>query len=156
MSLDYPDLLSILFFIFALCLSQIVFLISNCRIFKKMGARQYKAVIPFYHHFVLFKTIGVTRVIPAVYTGAFFASTLCLVLSCFTKSPERELYIAICVFSAFVLFVFSLIILFVKAFKLSDYFGKGSKFKLGMVLLQPLFTLGLAFGRSRFLKNEVE
>lgn len=155
------ELLNILFFdfntvngftvIFITIVTQIIFIIANCLVFRKIGEKPYKALIPFYQEFVLFRALGVTRIIPAIYTAAVAV----FIVVTYIELPDFMISLILFPVNTLIIFVFYLIIYIQKAVKLSDYFGKGPAFKLGMVLLQPLFTLILAFGRSRYLKNEV-
>lgn len=137
-------------FLFITIVTQIIFIIANCLVFRKIGEKPYKALIPFYQEFVLFRALGVTRVIPAIYTAAVAV----FIVITYIELPGFMISLILFLVNALII-VFYLIIYFQKAVKLSDYFGKGSAFKVGMVLFQPLFTMILAFGRSRYLKSEV-
>ncbi len=136
--------------LFITIVTQIIFIIANCLVFRKIGEKPYKALIPFYQEFVLFRALGVTRVIPAIYTAAVAV----FIVITYIELPGFMISLILFLVNALII-VFYLIIYFQKAVKLSDYFGKGSAFKVGMVLFQPLFTMILAFGRSRYLKSEV-
>lgn len=136
--------------LFITIVTQIIFIIANCLVFRKIGEKPYKALIPFYQEFVLFRALGVTRVIPAIYTAAVAV----FIVITYIELPGFMISLILFLVNALIM-VFYLIIYFQKAVKLSDYFGKGSAFKVGMVLFQPLFTMILAFGRSRYLKSEV-
>lgn len=137
--------------LFITIVTQIIFIIANCLVFRKIGEKPYKALIPFYQEFVLFRALGVTRVIPAIYTAAVAV----FIVITYIELPGFMISLILFLVNALIIIVFYLIIYFQKAVKLSDYFGKGSAFKVGMVLFQPLFTMILAFGRSRYLKSEV-
>lgn len=143
--LDFSTSSTVVFTYNAIIL-QVIFVIANWNIFKKIGEKPYMSLIPFWQEFVIFRALGFKRRVPIIYTVMFL---LTLILNLFPMlAPFSE-------FTRFLYNIFYMILYILKAVKLSDYFGKGPMFKAGMLLIHPLFMLILAFGRSRFLKNEV-
>lgn len=124
----------------------IVPVIAEFRIFKKMGLKGYKSLIPFYCYFILFKRMGYSPLFPILYT-----------ISCtyfFVIDPLIN-DILLSTVGGLLYFVIPFIIHIKKSIALSAYFGKNSMFTLGLVLFYPAFIMILAFGKSRFLKDDL-
>ena len=132
------ELIVLFFFLFSI--------VAGCLIFKKTGNKAYKAVIPFYSEFVLFRTLGMSYILPIIYTVTRCYS---LFISPFLKNPVLTILMSLTGFVAGVIMYMK------KSVRLSDYFGKSQPFKVGLIVMQPVFLLILAFGRSRFLKNDL-
>ena len=91
----------------------LLLIFANCTIFMKAGEPWWKAIIPFYNTYTMFKI--------------------------FTTSP------LIFFILSFIPCVNVIIILYL-LYQMARCFGQGLGFTLGLILLQPIFTLLLAFG----------
>lgn len=100
-----------------------VLLLSKYRIFEKAGKPGYVAIIPFYSRFTLF----------SLSDGRGWLSFLWLV-------PFLGPFLA--------LWTHGLL-----SVKLSNAFGKGKGFSIGLFLCYPVFLAILAFGPSLYLKH---
>ncbi len=135
-----------LVFTFNAIILQAIYVIANWNIFKKIGEKPYKSLFPFYQEFVIFRTLGLKMGVPLVYSVMFL---LTFILNLFPALKP------ISALTRLLYNIFYIILYILKTIKLSDYFGKGPMFKVGLMLIHPMFMLILAFGRSRFLKDEV-
>ena len=105
----------------------IVIVIANWKIFTKAGEKGWKALIPIYNTIVLFKISGITPWLILGYLASVIPGIGGLVC----------LGITIYVYG-----------------KLAQAFGKGVGFTLGLIFLNPIFVLILAFGDAEYQLNK--
>lgn len=123
----------------------VVTVVAWWRIFKKAGVPGWKAVIPFYDGHTIFKIC---------WKPAFFWLMLALAVAGSAMTGfrfslggfESVIYII-----GFVLTLLALYINVLHSFKLSNAFGHGTGFAIGLVFLPTIFCLILAFGKSRYI-----
>ena len=105
----------------------VVIAIANWKLFSKAGEDGWKALIPVYNTIVLFKIAGIT---PWLILGYFAAvipgigALVCLGITIYAYA------------------------------KLAKAFGQGVGFTIGLILLNPIFTLILAFGKAEYQLNK--
>ncbi|MDO4546246.1 MAG: DUF5684 domain-containing protein [Bacillota bacterium] len=130
----------------------IIAIVSFWNIFKKAGQPGWKAVIPFYNTYIVFKIS---------WKAAWFALEMIFALA----GTALLSYSAISLFEdpagGASLFLVSLLLLFIGIiigvvlnFKLSRAFGHGAGYGLGLTFFYPIFLLILAFGKSEYGKPE--
>ena len=112
--------------IFALIVG-IVLIIANWKIFTKAGQKGWKCLIPIYNNVILFRIAGLSPWLILVY----FASVIPVIGG---------------------LAVLGLTIYLM--YKLAVAFGKDGAFTVGLVLLNPIFMMILAFGKSEYQLNK--
>ncbi len=136
---------SVYFYIFLLCV-YIFSAIIEWRIFTKAGEPGWKALIPFYSIFVSHHIAGMHH---AWFVAEIIAWIIETVLELVPNIPawvEDP-------FTVFT-FLFTVVSEIVHMSLLGDRFGKKTPFKVGMVLLPPVFLPILAFGSAAYQKPE--
>lgn len=123
------------------CIGSLLRLVCRWRYFAKAGDRGWKALIPIYSTYTEFSLFWKRRMF-----FLLLAVSLAFPLSCAFAVRDSKLLLL-----AAVLSVLELLIVFRKTHKLSQAFGHGIGFTLGLIFLQPVFLLILAFGKSRYI-----
>lgn len=119
----------------------VVELIAYWRIFTKAGEKGWKALIPYYNGYILFKI--------SWKTSMFWAFLALLVFPfIFAASPLADSMIfawlsSACAIAGFVVAVMCM-------HKLSKAFGHGVGFTLGLIFLNVIFVPILGFGSSEY------
>ena len=120
-------------------------------ILEKMGEKGWKAVIPFYGTYLLFKHAWDTKMywISIALTAAALVSGLAAIALAFSGNVPA------CT-AAFVLTIAIFVALFALELKfmyeLSKRFGHGAGYTAGMFFLNPIFTLALGLGKDKFIE----
>ena len=118
--------------------------IARWKIFTKAGEKGWKAIIPVYNEFVMYKISWKTM---------FFWIMLALVVAGSLVSSlagTGQNANGVLLFIAFVLLIAACVIEIIQLHNLSKAFGHGAGFTVGLVLLNPIFMLILAFGSSEY------
>ena len=126
-----------------------VFTLTLCMrwfLFTKAGEKGWKALIPFYSDYVLFKLVWSGKIYLALLVGfgAAFVTGFTFGLLSAGFGAFLAFVIAIVVASAYALA--SLIL----QFKIARAFGQSNYFALGLYLLNPAFVAILAFGDCEY------
>lgn len=132
-------IIAILFVIFA------VTVIAWWRILKKAGEPSWKAIIPFYDGHTIFKICWK----PIFFWLMLILAVAGSVMTGFNYSLggfESVIYIVGYAFTLLALYIDVL-----HSFKLSNAFGHGTGFAIGLVFLPTIFCLILAFGKSQYI-----
>lgn len=134
---------SLAFFALAYVVFLIVYFVLNViarwGLFEKMGEAGWKSLIPFYSDYILFRR---------VWTVNFYWLWLVLTLLTINGGGTDE--------RSFLYTLLSILLFLLNAYKcynLSRAFGKGTGFTIGLILLEPIFTMILSFGSSMYLGN---
>lgn len=112
-------------FFIAICIG-VLTIIANWRLFNKAGQAGWKSIIPIYNLVILFKIAGVS---PWWILG-YFAAWVPVVG--WVLSVGVSIYVMV---------------------KLAKAFGKGDGFAVGLILLNTIFIMILAFGSSEYQLN---
>lgn len=118
--------------------------IAAWKLFEKAGIPGWKALIPVYNSYLMFKITGmpVICIIPYI---------VYIIISCiytdYSKVPKNILIIII------VLTIIYHIIDIIKQIKLGQVFAKGILFTLGLILFSPIFEIILGMGKSKYQGN---
>ncbi len=130
----------------ALCfIWYIIMVIANWKIFSKAGEAGWKSLIPILNYYIEFKIS---------WKGSMFWIMLLALIggsACTGMAGENGGILAIV---GMVLSIAGLLIALIDTYKLSKSFGHGIGFTLGLIFLNPLFTLILAFGSSKYIGPE--
>ena len=110
----------------------ILLIIAEWKIFTKAGESGWKSLIPFYSTYILFK-------ISKLSSGWFIGFLVGTILTCI----QVDWVMLIGAIALIVIGIYSTI-------KLADAFGKGTVFKVGLILLPSIFTLILGFGSAEY------
>ena len=126
--------------IFVSMILAILMIVSLWRVFKKAGEEGWKAIIPFYNQYTLYKIVWDTK---------YFFVTLALIVVLWLSlwltsltSIFMILYLAC---------LLALVVIQIKAtHKLSKSFGHGGGFTVGLIFLSVVFIPMLGFGTSQY------
>jgi hypothetical protein len=157
MSINESAVLTLLGF-FGIAIAVIVFLgvlswilsaIGRWKVFVKAGEEGWKAIIPFYSDYILYRVS---------WKANFFFIALVLrlaggYLSNTENNGGESMFLAL--LSALV-GIASIVLRIALDIHIADRFGKGIGFVIGLFLLEPVFMLILGFGESRYLGNPDE
>ena len=136
------DILVIGFVIYVILLP----FIAAWKLFKKVGIPGWKALIPVYSEYLMFKIVGMKCAVLLVIPSTVY-TIFDMIFSDYKKLPN---YIII---SVIVLVVIMTIIDVIKAIKLGKAFGKKKGFIVGLILLGPIFETILGMGKSKYIGN---
>ena len=136
-------------------------IIASWKILQKAGEPGWKAIIPIYNIYMLYKIVGMS--------GWFWASLICGVVISIVMvadgttntlnmtSQQLELYdwskhiptVIVLIVGG----IFELVVQILYAMKTSKAFGHGAGFAVGLFFLTPIFWLILGFGSSKYNKK---
>ena len=114
--------------------------IAAWKLFKKVGIEGWKALIPVYNVYLIFKIAGMNGFlcIPVVIINAYNLTYQ------YINIPNNiKFFILIIGVIAFIINIF-------RGIKLSESFGKGTGFTVGMVLLPEIFEIILGMGKAKY------
>lgn len=134
----YSDLFSSLFSIVVGILS----LIAYWKIYEKAGEEGWKAIIPIYGTYVLYRLTWDIKMFWIMF-GGFMGGFLLILIGLLTPLTAIAFLGLIAILIALVIDLF-------QSHALSRSFGHGLPFTLGLLFLTPVFLLILAFGSSEY------
>ena len=105
----------------------VLLIIANWKIFTKAGEAGWKSLIPIYNLVVLFKIIGLSPWLLLLFLASWIPFVGWIVVA--------------------VLEILTMV-------KLSQAFGHGAGFAIGLIFLPNIFTLILGFGSSEYVLNK--
>ncbi len=115
----------------------VICIIGNWKVFTKAGEAGWKSIIPIYNSYISYKISWNTKM--------FFIMLICAVVSIVCSGiggilgmVSGLLNLAVTVLSI------------IQCHKLSTAFGHGIGFTLGLIFLNPIFTIILGFGSSEY------
>ena len=120
----------------------VLIIIAWWKIFTKAGEKGWKSIIPIYNGYTQFKLFWNTKMFWITLALAAVAGICAAVGGT----------VLIIIYALLVIAAFVIGIMF--SHKLSKSFGHGAGFTVGLILLQPIFVLILAFGKSEYKKLE--
>lgn len=122
-----------------------VLVISLFKIFSKCGEKNWKAFIPIYNLYILFKL---------VYKENMFWITCIpmLLLIVFSIKPSNSILLIISFILELILLLVILFIYIGLCNNMTKHFNKGVGFMLGLLFLPEIFMLILAFDKSIYKK----
>ncbi len=118
--------------------------IGSWKMFQKAGESGWKALIPVYNLYIVFKFSWQTM---------YFWVWLGLTVVSFFMGSNANSVNGFMYYAAWIIGFIQLLILCNLAFKVSLAFGHGIWFALGLYFFPFLFTLILGFGSSRYIGN---
>lgn len=118
----------------------IILIVGLWKIFEKAGEEGWKALIPFYNFYILFKIAGVSLY--------FWIMAACGAIAAISAFIGNFIFITYPI--SWILTAIASIVLFMMWNSLSQAFGHSLGFALGLWLLNPIFILVLGFGASQY------
>ena len=137
----------------------ILSIIAWWRIFAKAGEKGWKAIIPFYNMYVMYKLFWKV----AIFIVMLVLSTLAVIgyiiviygiVAAFYSGSSGMFMAGVLLLVACAIVALVLQIIFYN--KLAKAFGHGAGFTVGLIFLNVIFLLILAFGSSRYLGGGTE
>ncbi len=119
----------------------ILLVIGLWNTFEKAGEAGWKALIPIYNFYILFKIAQVSPL--------FWLAAGCLALAALSYALAKILFIFYPV--GWILSIGAMIIQLMMWYRLSVLFGHGMGYALGLWILNPIFIMILGFGSSRYM-----
>ncbi len=113
----------------------ILTIIAFWKVFAKAGESGWKSLIPYYNAYILFKISW-----KPVMFWAYLALSVVLMLT----TASVPVLAGLCSVALFVLYVIAMI-------QLAKSFGKGVGFGVGLILLNTIFIMILAFGSAKYV-----
>ena len=120
----------------------VLMIIAWWKVFTKAGDKGWKSIIPIYNGYTQFKLFWNTKM--------FWITLALAVVAGICAAVGGTVLIII--YTLLMIAAFVIAIMF--SHRLSKSFGHGTGFTVGLVLLQPIFVLILAFGKSEYKKIE--
>ena len=133
----------------------VLLIIAHWRMFTKAGEEGWKAIIPVYSDFVLFKIVWNTKSF-WIYFGAAIATVLISVLGGqyvvvdgqIVSAAQGNFFVGLLSFiSSLILLLYTILL----QIKTALAYGKSIGFAVGLLLLPNIFTLILGFGSAEYL-----
>ncbi len=120
----------------------VIYIVSLWKIFTKAGEAGWKSIIPIYSSYVQYSIIWNTK----MFWVTFGLSIVSNIISTINRGNPSTILTLLSV----IISIISVIIFILASHKLSKAFGHGAGFTVGLVLLNPIFMLILAFGSSEY------
>ena len=118
--------------------------IGYWKVFTKAGEPGWKSIIPFYNKYIQYRLTWKTGMFWIAVALAFAGG----LLANYTEGVLQWL--------GMIVAVAGVVIEVIGLSKLSKSFGHGAGFTAGMFFFQPLFTIILGFGKSKYIGNTTE
>ena len=118
-------------------------LIAGWKVYVKMGEPGWKSIIPFYCGYVLYSHI---------WNGVwYFGFLACNVIAYFINQTSMDGMLGTLIaLIGGVISVVGFVIQLIQCKRLSECFGHGTGFTIGLFFLRPIFYLILGFGSSEY------
>ncbi|MBR2997372.1 hypothetical protein IKF33_03015 [Candidatus Saccharibacteria bacterium] len=133
----------------------VLVVIASWKIFEKAGEKGWKALIPVYNVYILYKIVGMSTWFWVCLAVAVIAEVVSMVSTGNTTqeiTTETQLspvvVLTVCVES-----ILFLIVEVMYAIRTAKAFGKGGGFAVGLFFLPNIFWLILGFGKAKYNKK---
>lgn len=134
----------------------VVLIIAEWKLLKKMNEKPWKALIPVYNLYLLFKYTWKKSAFWVYIIMSVIFSILVGVANVLVEKPEGEiiagLLFLVCLPFGVVMAIYSIL----SSLRLAEAFGRGALFKVGLIFLYSIFLIILSFGRSKYVGNAYE
>lgn len=140
--------------VLAILIFYVLVVIAGWKIFKKAGEKGWKALIPIYNIYIMFKIVGMANwfwIILAVSVGVQIVSIALTGVS--TEEMDANnvnpfVVLLVCAES-----ILLLVIQIMYAIRTAKAFGKGGGYAVGLFFLPNIFWLILGFGKAKYDKK---
>lgn len=123
-------------------------IIAWWKIFEKAGEKGWKSIIPFYNIYIIFKICWSKK-----WFWIFMLTTILPSIISEFVSENGGIKNTILSVVLVILLILEIVIYIVQAFKLSKSFGHKAGYGFGLLFLPNIFTLIIAYGRSKYVKR---
>ncbi len=128
---------------------------ANWKLFVKMGEPGWKSIVPVYNTIIKYKHIWSIRYgIISLVLGYLYE--LLLIVACFVMIVGEEgiMVASIAIIPTAIVFGFFSIVLYVEfCIRYAKAFGRSVGYAVGLIFLPFVFTMILAFGKSKYIGN---
>ena len=131
-------LVMVLFFV----IWYVLLAIALWKTFEKAGEAGWKAIIPFYNVYVMYKI--------SWKTSMFWVWLVLTIVSSFISGVPTDDLGSLGSLISFVICIALIVVEVMQLYKLSVCFGHGAGWTVGLLFLNPFFMLGIGFGKSQY------
>lgn len=146
--------ISLSFIIFIVLAIYVVITIAQWKLFEKSGESGWKSLVPIYSSYIYITKIAREK---SLYFWFIILSLLCVYRLCsFCTLPNinvSNFMIYLVYFVVFTNVILDFIVYSIVTISISENFGHGIGYSLGLIFLPFIFLMILAFGNSRFNPN---
>ena len=132
-------------------ISLLLIVIGEWKLFKKFGEKPWKSLVPYYNTYIMYKRTWGKR----YFWIYFLTSTLFTIAQNTSNSlahhfPDSS-WKTLILLIALPLGIIATVCSILYSLRLSEAFGKGKLFCVGLLIIYPIFIAILGFGRSRYV-----
>ena len=132
-------------------ISLVLIVIGEWKLFKKFGEKPWKSLVPYYNTYIMYKRTWSKR----CFWIYFFTSTLFTIAQNASNSlahnfPDSS-WKTLILLIALPLGIIATVCSILYSLRLSEAFGKGKLFCVGLLVIYPIVIAILGFGRSRYV-----
>lgn len=143
------------FFTFAIAW-WILQIIACWKMFEKAGEKGWKAIIPIYNYYIMFKIVDMKGWFWSIFCISIIYGIICGVNGYDGSNPNYDFAAhPIVLVSALVVCVVAIVSEIIYSIRTSKAFGHGGLFAAGLFFFQPLFQMIIGFGKSKFHKKAI-
>ena len=134
-------------------ISIILIVLAEWRLFKKLGEKPWKSLVPYYNSYILYKHAW-SRTAFWVY---LISSTLFGLVQSgakyFSQNMPESMWMSLLGLLTVPLGIVTIVCSILYAIRLAEAFGKGKFFSVGLLLVYFVFISILGFGKSQYIGN---
>ncbi len=141
----------------------VIQIIACWKIFTKAGEKGWKALIPIYNQYILYKIVDMKEYFWGMLCLSFICSIIFTVNGFNPNTMTEEQLQAydmaahpMVIVASLVLIISSIIVAIINSNRTSKVFGHGKGFAVGLFFLRDIFLLILAFGNSKYDKKKLD
>ena len=139
----------------------ILFIIASWRIFEKAGEKGWKALIPLYNMYIMYKIVGMKNWFWGMIALTIIVSTITTIDGFVGLTSIKDVQVQtfdyqghlVTFITLLINFFINIYVLCVYAWRTSKIFGHGKGWAAGLVILPNIFWLMLGFGKSKYNKK---
>lgn len=139
----------------------VLFIIASWRIFVKSGEKGWKALIPFYNMYIMYKIVGLRKWFWGMIILSVIVSVITTIDGLVGLTSIRDVDMETFDFQGHLVtfvtllinFCVNIYVLCLYAWRTSKIFGHGLGWAIGLVILPNVFWLMIGFGRSKYNKK---
>ena len=139
----------------------ILTIVASWKIFKKAGEPGWKAFIPIYNIYTMYKIVGMSNWLWGMLCASLTLSIVMAIDGTSNLFSMTDTQLAafnwgmhpLTIIALVVCAIFDLVVSILYSLRTSKAFGHGVGFAVGLFLLQPIFWLILGFGSSKYNKK---
>ena len=131
----------------------IMAVIAEWKLFGKMGERPWKSLIPYYNSYIVYKHTWRTAPFWIYFSMSTLYTILKNVSNYLSENNPESMWMTLLLLIALPFGIASTVYHILHVFRLSEAFGKGKIFSIGLVLAYPIFIWILGKGKSQYIRE---